>query len=148
MSIALKHRVESLYTSWFQSNGSTADASYCRSFWFSFRSYLFLNGSSTIQNKYHSVYYYVGLSGNKSGLSLYCCSWLCLSSSWCASINSNTNFFISYFNFFFFIFFFFFMPETRSHNNKQTKLLTVDYFRSFFFCVSLVPSFRAVSKLQ
>ena len=49
---------------------------------------------------------------------------------------------------FFFIFFFFFMPETRSHNNKQTKLLTVDYFRSFFFCVSLVPSFRAVSKLQ
>ena len=47
MSISLKYRVESLYTPWFQSNGQTADASCCPSFWLSFRSYLLLNGSST-----------------------------------------------------------------------------------------------------
>ena len=47
MSISLKHRVEYLYTPWFQSNGQTADASCCPSFWLSFGSYLLLNGSST-----------------------------------------------------------------------------------------------------
>ena len=45
------------------------------------------------------LYYYVGLSGNKSWLSLYYCLWFCLISSNINSINSNTIFFISYFFF-------------------------------------------------
>ena len=84
------------------------------------------------------LYYYVGLSGNKSWLSLYYCLWFCLISSNINSINSNTIFFISYF-FFFFIFFsiFFLVVLPGTKNGKISAEIFLDE-RKIFLCIILV----------